>query len=204
VKYDGTAFTAWYYDFNGLYLPESMRSTEESDIDFFMEFTQNPTFEMLKSSVSQVNYIRPELIVMNKIICGDSSDNIKSIVLQEKNNKQYRITEKVWNKYREDNSIESLEDFFSKEDIIIEDLLKLKNSKETPEEIYPKFDYNTKLVWLDESIYPPEVLMQFEDSEYKQFDIEYVLNNYKTMDTTYQNDEVVGNFLNMGISSKSV
>lgn len=199
LKYDGTAFTGWYNDFNGLFLPESMKEGPESDIDFFMQFTQNSTYELLKSSVSSVSYIRPELIVMNKIICGDSSDNIKSIVLQEKNGKTYRITEKFWNQYRESHGIESLDQFFSSEDIIVEDLIKSKGSSKRPEDIYPVFDYNKRLVWLDESIYPPEVLMQFdEDSEYKQFDINYVLNNYKTMDTTYQNDEVVGNFLNMG------
>ena len=45
--------------------------------------------------------------------------------------------------------------------------------------------------------------MQFEEcSDYKQFDIDFVLNNYKTMDTTYQNDEVVGNFLSMGAYSE--
>ena len=199
VKYDGQSFTAWYNDFNGLYLPKCMEEGPESDIDFFMQFTQNSTYELLKSSVSQVNYIRPELIVMDKIICGDSSDNIKSIVTQEKNGKTYRITEKFWNQYREERGIEDLSDFFNSEDIIIEDLIKLKNSTDTLEDICKRFDYNRRLVWLDESSYPPEVLMQFEvDSEYSQFDIDFVLNNYKTMDTTYQNDEVVGNFLSLG------
>ena len=168
-----------------------------------MQFTQNSTYELLKSSVSSVNYIRPELIVMNKIICGDSSDNIKSIVTQEKNGKVYRITEKFWNQYREEHGIESLSDFFNSEEIIVEDMIRLKKSGDTPEDVYPKFDYNKRLVWLDESVYPPEVMMQFEEcSDYKQFDIDFVLNNYKTMDTTYQNDEVVGNFLSMGAYSE--
>lgn len=203
LKYDGTAFTAWYNDFNGLFLPDSMKEGPENDIDFFMQFTQNSTYELLKSSVSQVNYIRPELIIMDKIICGDSSDNIKSIVLQEKNGKTYRITEKYWNQYRVDHGIESLEDFFSREDMIVEDLIRAKKSDKRPEDVYPVFDYNKRLVWLDESSYPPEVMLQFEeDSEYKQFDIEFVLNNYKTMDTTYQNDEVVGNFLSLGATSE--
>ena len=203
LKYDGTAFTAWYNDFNGLYLPETMKEGPDNDIDFFMQFTQNSTFELLKSSVSQVNYIRPELIIMDKIICGDSSDNIKSIVLQEKNGKTYRITEKYWNEYRVEHGIETLEDFFGHEDIIVGDLIKAKKSDKKPEDVYPVFDYNTRLVWLNESVYPPEVLVQFEDgSDYKQFDIDFVLNNYKAMDTTYQNDEVVGNFLSLGATAE--
>lgn len=198
VQYDGTSFTCWYNDFNGLYMPKNIEDTCDSDIDFFMQFTNNTTYEMLKQTVQNVNYIQPELIVMNKIICGDSSDNIKSIVTQEKNGKEYRVTEKFWNTVREDLGINTLDEFFGHEDIIIEELLKRKKVTDKAEDIYPRFDYNKRLVWLDESSYPPEVLVQMEtDSEYKQFDIDFVLNNYKTMDATYQNDDVVGTFLAM-------
>ena len=199
IKYDGTSFTAWYNDFNGLYLDKSMDEKEVSDIDFFMQFSNNVTFEMLKSSVHQVSYIEPSEIVMDKIICGDTSDNIKSIIVQERGGKQYRITEKFWNTVKKDLKIETLDDFFQCEPLIVETLIERKNSDKRPEDIYPCFEYNKRLVWLDESSYPPEVLMQFdENSEYKQFDLDFVANNYKTMDVSYQNDEVVGTFLSMG------
>ncbi len=197
VKYDGCSFTAWYNDFNGLFLDKSMDEEEVSDIDFFMQFSNNATFEMLKSSVHQVSYIEPAKIVMDKIICGDTSDNIKSVIVQEKGGKQYRITEKFWNAVREDLKIDTLDEFFQCETLIVEELISRKNSSRRPEDIYPCFDYNKRLVWLDESSYPPEVLMQMENSEYKQFDIDFVLNNYKTMDVSYQNDDVVGTFLSM-------
>ena len=197
IKYDGTSFTAWYNDFNGLFLDKSMDEEEVSDIDFFMQFSNNVTYEMLKSAVHQVSYIEPSKVVMDKIICGDTSDNIKSVIMQERGGKQYRITEKFWNAVREDLHIETLDEFFQSEPLIVEELIRRKNSKERPEDVYPKFDYNKRLVWLDESSYPADVLMQMEDSEYKQFDIDFVLNNYKTMDVSYQNDDVVGTFLSM-------
>lgn len=202
VKYDGTAFTAWYNDFNGLFLHSSMEDTPESDIDFFMQFSNNVTYEMLKQTMHSVTYIDPQSIVMNKIVCGDSSDNIKSLILQERGGKKYRITEKFWNSVREDLGINTLEEFFDSEPLIVEELIRRKNSKERPEDIYPKFEYNKRLVWLDESIYPPEVLMQMENgADYKQFDIDFVLDNYKTMDVSYQNDDVVGAFLSLGATS---
>lgn len=203
IKYDGTSFTAWYNDFNGLFLHQSMEETNCSDIDFFMQFSNNVTYELLKQAIQHVSYISPENIVMDKIICGDSSDNIKSIVTQEKNGKTYRITEKYWNALREELGIHTLDEFFTSENLIIEKLIQKKGTSDNPKDIYPRFDYNKRLVWLDESSYPPEVLMQMEDSDYKQFDIEYVLNNYKTMDTSYQNDDVIGTFLSMSGSRVS-
>ena len=167
-----------------------------------MQFSQNATFEMLKQAVHSVSYVRPEEIVMDKIVCGDSSDNIKSIVVQEKNGKQYRVTEKFWNSVREDLGIENLDDFFRNENRIVETLISKKKTGDRVEDVLPRFDYNKRLVWLDRSSYPEEVLEQFEEnSEYTQFDIDFVLNNYKTMDVTYQNDDVVGAFLSLGASS---
>ena len=199
IHYDGTAFTAWYNDYNGLFLHKSMEDNLDNDIDFFMQFSNNTTYEMLKSAVNNVTYIQPDEIVMNKIICGDSSDNIKSIITTEKNGKTYRITEKAWNQYRSKNHIDTLSEFFDRKDMIIEDMIHLKDPSLKLEDVYPRFDYNRQLVWLDKTSYPPEVLVQMEtDSEYRQFDIDYVLNNYRTMDTSYQNDEVVGTFLSMG------
>lgn len=201
IKYDGSTFTAWYNDFNGLFLDKSMDEKDVSDIDFFMQFSNNVTYEMLKSSVHQVSYIDPSKIVMDKIICGDTSDNIKSVIVQSRGGKQYRITEKFWSSVREDLKIDTLEEFFSNETLILEELMRRKNSTESLDDLTAKFDYNKRLVWLDESSYPSDVLVQFDEcSEYKQFDIDFVLNNYKTMDVSYQNDDVVGTFLSMGAS----
>ena len=119
--------------------------------------------------------------------------------MTEKNGKSYRITERNWDRYREEKNINTLSEFFEQKDMIIEDMIRLKDPSLKVGDVYPRFDYNKRLVWLDESNYPPEVLVQMEsDSEYRQFDIDYVLDNYKTMDTSYQNDDVVGAFLSMG------
>ena len=55
VQYDGQTFTAWYNDYNGLFLHKSMEDNQDNDIDFFMQFSNNTTYELLKSACPSVS-----------------------------------------------------------------------------------------------------------------------------------------------------
>ena len=69
------AFTAWYNDQRGLYLPNSLNKTNVDLFDFFLnpEF-ESPVLEALKRSSKKFDFIEPDNIIMSKVICGDSGD----------------------------------------------------------------------------------------------------------------------------------
>ena len=43
------------------------------------------------------------------------------------------------------------------------------------------FDYNTKLVWLNENIIPDTIIQFMNQLEYKKIDISYLKSNYKVL-----------------------
>lgn len=190
---DNGTFTAWYNDNNGLFLHESLNDDKLDDIEFFMSF-ENPVLTALKQSVNSISYINPDDIVMNKIICGDSSDNIKSIILQERNDKKYRITEKVWGQLKDELGIKQISQFYEKKDEIISRLCKMK-SVDNYDEVSEIFDYNRRLVHLDKKSYPENVIEQMKGiGEYTKFDIDYIMNNYKAMDFTLEDNDAMETF----------
>ena len=91
------AFTVWYNDKNGLWIDSEMKEPELNDLDFFMNpIYESPILESLKQhSKSTVNYIYPSDVILSKIICGDSGDNIKSVFRYEKNGRMGKNIERM-------------------------------------------------------------------------------------------------------------
>lgn len=176
------AFTAWYNDKNGLWLPESINESGSDSIDFFMNVQYySPTLESVKTRVGKINYINPDSIVMSKVICGDAGDNILPIARYNKNNKTYRITEKDWGEL---NTIECVNKFIKQRDEIVDDIIKHKKFKQyklSKDNLYDQFDYNVKLVWLNESVIPDTIIQFMNQQEYKLIDIGYLRSNYKVL-----------------------
>lgn len=194
---DNDTFTAWYNDSNGLFLHNSYDTSSLDSIDFFMMY-ENPSLTILKQSVHRVSYINPDEIVMAKIVCGDSSDNIKSLIIQKRGNKNYRITEKVWAQVQNELGIRNTEEFYEHRDDIIKRLCEIKSVDYDAERdnITEIFDYNRQLVHLHEDSYPEYVKEQMKTiGEYKQFDIDYIINNYKAIDISYEDNEIMETFL---------
>ena len=94
------AFTAWYNDKNGLWLPEIIDDRDrwitcnnDDCIDFFMNVQYySPVLESIKIKINSINYINPDSIVMSKVICGDAGDNILPIARYNKNDRTYTVT----------------------------------------------------------------------------------------------------------------
>ena len=150
-------FTAWYEKDSGLYLEE--KADEDLNFLFNMNFNENEALmnELINNS-KKVTNIKPINIVIDKIIRGDSGDNILPIVKHKGRNseKEFRVSNKEINfniNPYDDNNIK----------LWIDNLIETKPyvgrivGDKTPQEIFEHFKYNRKLVSLDERSYPYEV-----------------------------------------------
>lgn len=182
VSYENGVFTAWYNDRYGMFFDSKMNFTGD-DIDLFMADSANSKSNLIiesfvNKSEAPLGYINPEDIVMEKIICGDKSDNIKSVVRIVKGGKTYSVTPKMWTEAKEKLGIETLNDFFASQDTIISELRKIKKFQDTNlkvEDCNEQFEYNTKLVWLDETVIPENVQKEFESVIYfENPDLDYI------------------------------
>lgn len=181
------AFTVWYNDKNGLWIDEDMKEKEMDDLDFFMAPPEyhSPILETLKQrSKASVNYVYPHDIILSKIICGDSGDNIKSVFRYQKNGRTYRVSEKEWEKIANANGISDISTLLNsiqKTAALIANHTKYKPFKPSVSEIEEMIRYNIKLVWLNEEVIPETLLITMNAQEYKQYDISYIKSNYKML-----------------------
>ena len=184
VQVDNGVFTAWYNDKNGLFFHNTLNDNQEVDVDFFLNTNyKSPLLESLQRTV-QYSFIEPDDIILSKIICGDSGDNIKSVIKVEKNGRRYGVSNKDWEKIRKDLNIDTLKTFLSNIDRIIDSLVTLKkflpyNLDKTL--VKEMIDYNIKLVWLHESVIPETVIQGMNNIEYEKCDIQYIRSNYKVL-----------------------
>jgi len=187
IKLDNGNFTAWYNDKNGIFFDQGYNIDDMSDIDYFMTAGKdNYIIESIQAITSNISYINPNRIVMEKIISGDVSDNIRSLMVLHKNGKNYKITEKDASKIVDRYS--NVEDFIADKDEVIAQLKGLKKfalAEETPEQMSELFDYNKRLVWLSKTQIPTDLQEKMDELEYKQIDIQIVKNNYKALAPEY-------------------
>lgn len=185
VQVKNFAFTAWYNDKNGLFLHNSLKTDVMDDLDFFMtQEKESPTLKTLKKLCEKYNYIDPMNIITSKIVCGDAGDNIKSLIRIKKGSRNYKVGEKEWENCKDSIGIDTLETFFENRDNIIDTLLsssKYSGCCIDRECIMEMFDYNTKLVWLDEKVIPNNIVYCMNECEYKNYDLSYIRNNFKVM-----------------------
>ena len=186
------AFTVWYNDKQGMWLPNDLNNDNEDPLDFFMKFEYNsPVLESLKKHSPSINYIDPESIIIEKIVCGDTSDNISPILRYKKGTRNYRITPKDWLKIAKELNINTLDEFLTQKEYISNYLTTYPKYKEygiPSNDIYEMMEYNTKLVWLDGGILHDTIIQNMNQIEYKQFDLKYIRSNYKVL--TYDNKEI--------------
>ena len=188
------AFTAWYNDKNGLWLPEMIDDRDrwitcsnDDCINFFMNAQYySPVLESIKIKINSINYINPDSIVMSKVICGDAGDNILPIARYNKNDRTYRITENDWSGILENGTIQAtnINEFIEHRNGIVSSIInhkKFKQYKLPTYNIEEQFDYNVKLVWLNEAVIPDTIIQFMNQQEYKQYDVSYIKSNYKVL-----------------------
>lgn len=152
---DGTFTVCW----NKLYMTKE--KVNEDEIDFLLNWQYSVNEDLLNkisNKAKEVREICPRHIVIDKILRGDVGDNVFPIILKRsKSNptKSFRISTK---------DINWDLDIFDKNEIIsyIDSILESKSYKgkvdKSAQDIFEHFLYNRKLVFLDESSYPIDIL----------------------------------------------
>jgi 5'-3' exonuclease len=190
------AFTAWYNDKNGLWLPDVLQD-QPDDLDFFFKFEYfSPVLESLKRPSKSINYIDPSSVITSKIICGDAGDNIMSVFRYQKGNRTYRITEKEWSQISEKCGVVNIDSLLSNIDNISRTICEHeKYIPHTPDQklIEEMIKYNIRLVWLNEYSIPDTIIQLMNQQEYKKFDISYIKSNYRVL---VGSDNMIENLFN--------
>jgi hypothetical protein len=184
------AFTAWYNDKNGLWLPDSIKMPDDP-VEFFMSTEYfSPILESIKRNI-EVNYINPDTIINSKVICGDAGDNIMPVFRYKKGSRTFRITEKIWGEISNELNIKTIYDLTDKWDEVANRICshsKFAIHSPNRELIREMIDYNRKLVWLNELVIPDTAIQAMNQQEYQLFDVPYIRNNYKSLLKT--NDDI--------------
>lgn len=140
----------------------TMKEVKEdtSDMNFLFSPSYNINSQLLESVVNKTkvtNQIRPIEVVIDKIIRGDLGDNVLPIVTKSSSNgtKVFRVGTKEIDfdlNIDDDNAINEY----------ISNLLEKKSWRGKVNKpisgIIEHFKYNKKLVWLDKSSYPDEII----------------------------------------------
>lgn len=169
VKIDeNKCFTAWWNDTNGLFLEEY----QEDEFNFLFNIEFNENEDILNTIIDKSNNvikINPKHIVIDKIIRGDEGDNIYPIIVRNSktnSGRKFKVTSKDIDydlDYNNDNKIRNY----------IEDLLRRKNYAgrvdKSEYDIIDHFKYNRRLVALEKSSYPKEILNIFDN--YHEYNI---------------------------------
>lgn len=187
------SWTAWYNDKKGLVCHKDLNTQNEGFLDCLDSFTIYPqTMDNLIRHIQKyhmdVNYIDPLDVCMEKVICGDAGDNIKSVIRVDKNGRTQRVSEKEWNEVYESMNMEytDLEDFKSNADNIIKELKKLKRfeeCKDSDKDLKNMFLFNMRLVCLDSKYIPKPTKdrMKSHNSEYGLADLESISGSYTSL-----------------------
>ena len=191
-------FTAWYNDRAGLCLPECYKKNSNVDpMDFFMsplEYDTQLIDSLIAGAGGKVSYVNPDGVVIEKVLCGDSGDNIKAIVRYNKNGRIYRFSEGDLKKYQEhDLPMTSVADLKEcREDIAnwIINSKKFSPYKFKKSDILEMLNYNIKLVWLNEETIPSSVIQSMNESEYKNIDVNVLRNNYRLLAKTSEDTDI--------------
>lgn len=183
VQLDGTAFTAWYNDKVGLVLPEQSKESDDIMEVFMSPIQVSGELKKIEQRIRKHIYINPDSIVMEKIIQGDSGDNIKSVARVPKNNRMYKVSpkdyESVISKLGNPGDMKEFISLFNKIPSAIRTIKKFNGYN--PSKISEMLEYNLKLVWLNENVIPETVITKMAESEYKKFDVKSLKDNFRIL-----------------------
>lgn len=210
------SYTLWYYNskrkliaFEGFsQLLESEKSSELSNEDLLFNMTSNEVIHdkmmhdlkqwSIKNSV-QIEEINCDEFIFSKILQGDKSDNIKSVVTWTKTTStgkviNYSISEKmslkVLNQFFKECGEFKIDMFFNQEyvDRIVDIIYRIIN-KSTPEEIRLRFNQNLDLMLLHYNTIPEPIQNEIYKSIEKDIDIKPEFKNISKMEYLLEGTE---------------
>lgn len=158
-------FTAWWNNDAGIFIKDF--EEEEFDFLFNSSFNENESiWNQLTKYCKDVKKINPKHIIIDKILKGDSSDNILPIILRASKNKEslkkFKISTKDIDYNLNYNNLIDVK-------IYIHNLINQKNYKnriynnKTEKDIIEHFEFNKKLIVLEKNNYPNDILDIFKN-----------------------------------------
>lgn len=194
-------FTAWYYErsnISDVALHDSFELNEPdpNDLDFFMQPIKYHTslMEDIIHHADHTIYVDPNTVINEKVICGDSGDNIKSVARIIKNGRKYGVGKKDWEKIATTLHISTIYDLIEKKKQIADSIGHLKKfyGIVSADDILEMIEYNIKLVWLNDEVIPATVIDIMNVSEYNTIDIDYIKGSYRSI--LNDDDEIINIF----------
>lgn len=210
------AYTLWYYNsqrkllaFEGFQeLLESAGTTSMSNDDMLFNMSSNEVMNdklkedlqswVLKNGV-KIEEINCDDFIFSKILQGDKSDNIQSVVTWTKRTntgsiRNYSITEKqalqILEKYRETEGNFHIDHFFSSNQVdTIVALIHEVVGKSTIEEIRVRFNQNLDLMLLHYNTIPEGILKSIYNEIDKDFSVEPQLSGLTQMEKILEGTE---------------
>lgn len=164
VKYNenNSVFTGTLYSRGSktvLTLPNTVKSDTENSLTSFFNPNYVYNYNILNSLIkktSDINYIEPQDVVIDKIFRGDAGDNILPVITKEtKSGRKLRLSDKQLDKtinIWDDNAL------YGFVDNILESKLYKDKVTDTKENIKEHLIYNRKLVALDEHVYDRSII----------------------------------------------
>lgn len=162
VKIDSNkCFTGWWNKDSGLFIP----NYSEDDMDFMFNLNFNENDNILREVINiskQVTNINPNIIVIDKILKGDQSDNIFPIILRKSkgnSTRKFKISSK---------DISYDLNYWNDNDVLnyLTNILISKNyvnrTEHNIKETFEHFLYNRKLIALDKRNIPDYIYDIFE------------------------------------------
>lgn len=150
---------------NRLYMTMEDVSMDEMNFLFNYEFSTNESLlNGIKKKAKDIHRINPKDIVIDKIIRGDDGDNVLPIILKQSatSSKTFRVASKDIDMSLDIDNYNDIESYIT--ELLNKKSYKNKVSKSI-DDIITHFLYNKRLVYLNKSSYPEEILELFEQVE---------------------------------------
>ena len=203
------AYSLWYYNskrkliaFEGFedVLNERKTDTMSNEDMLFNMSSNNVLHDRMKQDLSdwvhknkvQIEEINCDDFIFSKILQGDKSDNIQSVVTWTKTAKSgkimnYSITEKnaykILDQYKKEHGDFTIDQFFNKESVdSIVDIIYRVIGKSDHKEIKPRFNQNLDLMLLHFNTIPDPIQKQIYKAIEADFTIEPVFNKLTKME----------------------
>lgn len=150
-----------------LTLSETVKTDTENSLTSFFNPNYVYNYNILNSIIkksSDINYIKPSDVVIDKIFRGDAGDNILPVITKEtKTGRKMKLTDKQLDKTINIWDDDSLYNFI---DNILESKLYKDKVTDTKDNIKEHVIYNRKLVALDEYVYDKSIIDTMLDHNY--------------------------------------
>lgn len=199
VSFNDVAYTIWQQK-EQIVAPICMYEDDSTFESMFKPTIYCPSFERYKDNF-KVDYINVNDIIIEKIFCGDSSDNIFGIIRRSKGSKTFKMTKKMLEKVLEELKITTLKECEEQLDNIWNTFFKQKPSFKndlivTKEQFKNHFFYNKQLVLLKMEMLPDYLYEEFAKSDYKEIEnINEVINNYTKLLSNEEKNTILNNII---------